>query len=118
MVLSYSCISPTNRQPFNEKLKGLKEVVEGKIIHNPELAEKGKERRTGELKRKKEQEDDVGFVAGIFRLVYALNVFFRRSTTHSTQPAAMGRKNRTSAYRDMYAFGTRNVMRDRIAVLT
>jgi hypothetical protein len=44
--------------PVDEKLKGLKEEVEGKIIHNPELAEKGKERRTGELKKKKEREDD------------------------------------------------------------
>ncbi|KIK57406.1 hypothetical protein GYMLUDRAFT_263155 [Collybiopsis luxurians FD-317 M1] len=40
-----------------DKLTGLKEELKGKVTKNPELVEQGKERRTGELKKKQEQED-------------------------------------------------------------
>jgi hypothetical protein len=50
--------------------------VEGKIVHNPEVVEKGKERRTGELKRKKEREDDVRLSLVYFGLVYGSKRLF------------------------------------------
>lgn len=42
---------------FSEKIQGLKEQVKGKITKNPDLVEHGKERRTGVLKKKEEEED-------------------------------------------------------------
>ena len=46
-------------QTTSEKIEGLKEQIAGKITRNPEKAEHGKEMRTGELKKKKKEEDDV-----------------------------------------------------------
>ncbi|KAJ7841045.1 hypothetical protein B0H14DRAFT_2587071 [Mycena olivaceomarginata] len=43
---------------FVEKITGLKEQVKGKVTHNPELAAKGHERMTGELKHKELEEED------------------------------------------------------------
>ncbi|THH16052.1 hypothetical protein EW146_g4524 [Bondarzewia mesenterica] len=45
-------------QGLGEKLAGLKEQVKGKLTKKPELVEKGRERKTGQLK-KKEQEAEV-----------------------------------------------------------
>ncbi|KAJ7319030.1 hypothetical protein DFH08DRAFT_891352 [Mycena albidolilacea] len=42
---------------FVEKITGLKETVKGKVTHNPELAAKGHDRMTGELKHKELEED-------------------------------------------------------------
>jgi hypothetical protein len=44
-----------------EKITGLKETVKGKVTHNPELAAKGHDRMTGELKHKELEEDAVRF---------------------------------------------------------
>jgi len=41
-----------------EKLTGLKEVVQGKLTGNTELAETGQMRRTGELKKRQDEEND------------------------------------------------------------
>ncbi|KAJ6551369.1 hypothetical protein B0H19DRAFT_1157366 [Mycena capillaripes] len=41
-----------------DKITGLKEQVQGKISHNPDLVEKGHERATGELKQKELKGDD------------------------------------------------------------
>jgi hypothetical protein len=38
---------------------GLKEQVKGKVSHNPELAARGHDRMTGELKHKELEEDAV-----------------------------------------------------------
>ncbi|KAI6157130.1 hypothetical protein BKA82DRAFT_994451 [Pisolithus tinctorius] len=43
---------------FSDKLQGLKEEVKGKILGKPELTEHGRERRTGELKRKEREQAD------------------------------------------------------------
>ncbi|THU93333.1 hypothetical protein K435DRAFT_757651 [Dendrothele bispora CBS 962.96] len=42
---------------LGEKLTGIKEQIKGKVSHNPALIEQGRERRTGELKHKQEQEE-------------------------------------------------------------
>jgi len=42
---------------FSEKLGGLKEQVKGTLTKNHDLVEHGKERRTGELKKKEEEQD-------------------------------------------------------------
>lgn len=42
-----------------EKFEGLKEQLVGKVTHNADKAEHGRELRTGELKRKQQQENDV-----------------------------------------------------------
>lgn len=44
-------------QSGGDKLTGWKEEFEGKILHNQQKAQHGKDMRTGELK-KKEQEDE------------------------------------------------------------
>ncbi|KAJ3805103.1 hypothetical protein F5876DRAFT_2821, partial [Lentinula aff. lateritia] len=51
---------PNYRQTatFTDKLSGLKEELKGKVTKNPQLVEHGRELKTGELK-KKEQEEDV-----------------------------------------------------------
>lgn len=46
-------------QGLGEKIAGYEEELKGKLTHNPKLVEQGRERVTGELKRK-ELEDDVG----------------------------------------------------------
>ncbi|KAJ4478613.1 hypothetical protein C8J55DRAFT_399473, partial [Lentinula edodes] len=53
---------PNYRQgpSLTDKLSGLKEELKGKVTKNPGLVEHGKEMKTGELKRR-EQEDDVSF---------------------------------------------------------
>ncbi|KAI6038523.1 hypothetical protein EDC04DRAFT_2693803 [Pisolithus marmoratus] len=43
---------------FPEKLQGLKDEIKGKISGKPELVEHGRERRTGELKRKERERAD------------------------------------------------------------
>ncbi|KAF9465901.1 hypothetical protein BDZ94DRAFT_1296101 [Collybia nuda] len=43
---------------FTDKVVGLKEEVKGKLTKNHELVERGKDRRTGELKRKEKENDD------------------------------------------------------------
>ncbi|KAG2059306.1 hypothetical protein BDR06DRAFT_949333 [Suillus hirtellus] len=43
---------------LGEKLGGLQEEVKGKITRNPELVEHGRERRTGILKKKEQEQDD------------------------------------------------------------
>ena len=45
-------------QPISEKIDGLKEEIKGKIKHDPELVAHGKEKRTGEMKRKEMKEVD------------------------------------------------------------
>ncbi|KAK1229125.1 hypothetical protein PQX77_007830 [Marasmius sp. AFHP31] len=42
---------------FTDKLGGMKEEVKGKVFRKPEVAQHGKDRRTGELKRKEQEED-------------------------------------------------------------
>ncbi|KAK7436708.1 hypothetical protein VKT23_018962 [Stygiomarasmius scandens] len=42
---------------LGEKLTGFKEELKGKVSHDPTLVQQGKERRTGELKHKQEQEE-------------------------------------------------------------
>ena len=42
-----------------DKIQGLKEELAGKVTRNPDKAQHGKEMRTGELKRKQHEEDDV-----------------------------------------------------------
>lgn len=46
-------------QTAGDKIQGLKEQIAGKLTHNPEKAEHGKQMRTGELKRKQKEQDDV-----------------------------------------------------------
>lgn len=46
---------------MSEKITGVKEEIAGKITHNPEKIQHGIDTRTGELKRKKREEDEVGF---------------------------------------------------------
>ena len=43
-------------QAINEKIDGLKQEIKGKIKHDPELVERGRQQRTGELKRKEMKE--------------------------------------------------------------
>lgn len=45
----------------DEKIGGLKDQLKGKITRDPELVEYGRERRTGELKRKEQEEDEPRF---------------------------------------------------------
>ncbi|KAH7890438.1 hypothetical protein F5I97DRAFT_1782375, partial [Phlebopus sp. FC_14] len=40
---------------FGETLAGLQEQIKGKILRKPELVEHGRERRTGELKKKERE---------------------------------------------------------------
>ncbi|KAJ7901580.1 hypothetical protein B0H13DRAFT_2027590 [Mycena leptocephala] len=42
---------------FLDKVTGLKEQVKGKVSHNPELAARGHDHMTGELKHKELEED-------------------------------------------------------------
>ncbi|KAJ7233859.1 hypothetical protein B0H12DRAFT_1143411 [Mycena haematopus] len=42
---------------FLDKITGIKEQVMGKVTHNPELANTGHDRMTGELKHKELEED-------------------------------------------------------------
>jgi len=44
-----------------DKLEGFKEEAKGKILRKPDLVQHGKELRTGELKKKKEEEDQSPF---------------------------------------------------------
>lgn len=46
-------------QTTGDKIQGLKEEIAGKVTRNPEKVEHGKELRTGELKKKKHEEDQV-----------------------------------------------------------
>ncbi|KAG2035385.1 hypothetical protein BDR03DRAFT_1001061 [Suillus americanus] len=43
---------------FGEKLGGLQEEIKGKITKNPELVEHGRDRRTGILKKKEQEQQD------------------------------------------------------------
>ncbi|KAG1724349.1 hypothetical protein EDB19DRAFT_314643 [Suillus lakei] len=43
---------------FGEKLGGLQEEIKGKIMKKPELVEHGRERRTGILKKKEQEQLD------------------------------------------------------------
>jgi hypothetical protein len=43
-------------QPVSDKIGGLKQEIKGKIKHDPELVEHGREQRTGQLKRKEMKE--------------------------------------------------------------
>jgi hypothetical protein len=45
-------MNETPAQTISEKIDGLKEELKGKIKHDPELVEHGRDKRTGELKRK------------------------------------------------------------------
>ncbi|KZS87405.1 hypothetical protein SISNIDRAFT_419586 [Sistotremastrum niveocremeum HHB9708] len=47
-----------NGGDFSSKITGLKEEVKGKILRKPELVETGHARRTGELAKKKQSEED------------------------------------------------------------
>ncbi|KAF8841522.1 hypothetical protein BDN67DRAFT_1068483 [Paxillus ammoniavirescens] len=40
-------------------MAGLKEEIKGKILREPEVAKRGRERRTGELKRKEKARDNM-----------------------------------------------------------
>ncbi|KAI0045972.1 hypothetical protein FA95DRAFT_1607272 [Auriscalpium vulgare] len=44
---------------LDEKMTGVKEELKGRVLRKPDLVEKGRERRTGELKRKQQEEADV-----------------------------------------------------------
>lgn len=46
-------------QTAYDKLEGLKEEIKGKVTRNPDKVQHGKEMRTGELKRKQHEQDDV-----------------------------------------------------------
>ncbi|KAJ3776191.1 hypothetical protein FB446DRAFT_722223 [Lentinula raphanica] len=50
---------PNYRQgaTLNDKISGLKEELKGKVTKNPDLVEHGKEKKTGELKKKELEED-------------------------------------------------------------
>jgi len=48
----------TPAQAISEKIDGLKEEIKGKIKHDPELVEHGRDKRTGELKRKEMRQVD------------------------------------------------------------
>ncbi|KAJ3712111.1 hypothetical protein DFJ43DRAFT_80220 [Lentinula guzmanii] len=50
---------PNYRQgaTLSDKISGLKEELKGKVTKNPELVEHGKEKKTGDLKRKELEED-------------------------------------------------------------
>ncbi|KAH7867945.1 uncharacterized protein C8R40DRAFT_1030619, partial [Lentinula edodes] len=50
---------PNYRQgpSLTDKLSGLKEELKGKVTKNPGLVEHGKEMKTGEVKRREQQED-------------------------------------------------------------
>ncbi|KAK7040735.1 hypothetical protein VNI00_009641 [Paramarasmius palmivorus] len=43
---------------FGDKMTGIKEQVKGTVTRNTELTQQGKDRRTGELKRREAEEDD------------------------------------------------------------
>jgi len=43
---------------FGGKIQGIKEQIKGKITRNPDLVQQGKDRQTGELKRKQDDEAD------------------------------------------------------------
>lgn len=43
-----------------DKVTGYKEELIGKLFHNPQKAQHGHDLRTGELKRKELEEDEVG----------------------------------------------------------
>ncbi|KAF9240040.1 hypothetical protein BU15DRAFT_74268 [Melanogaster broomeanus] len=45
---------------LGEKVSGLMEEIKGKILKEPALVEHGRERRTGELKRKQRALDNAG----------------------------------------------------------
>ena len=61
-VRTHRSLSPTKLinympvQTTSEKIDGLKEEIKGKIKHDPELVEHGRDRRTGALKRKEARE--------------------------------------------------------------
>ncbi|KIJ16253.1 hypothetical protein PAXINDRAFT_11283 [Paxillus involutus ATCC 200175] len=44
---------------FGEKVAGLKDEIKGKILREPEVTERGRERRTGELKKKEKERDNM-----------------------------------------------------------
>ena len=44
---------------MSDRLGGIKEEIAGKITHNQDKVQHGKEMRTGELKRKKLEESEV-----------------------------------------------------------
>ena len=55
IILSLQQTPVTNYEPVqtvSEKIGGLKEEIKGKIKHDPELVQYGRDKRTGELKRK------------------------------------------------------------------
>ncbi|KAG8705539.1 hypothetical protein FRC08_001623 [Ceratobasidium sp. 394] len=47
-----------HRVGFGAKLTGYKEELKGKLTRNPELAQRGHDRVTGELKAKQQAEED------------------------------------------------------------
>ena len=50
------------QQSTGDKLEGLKEELKGKIMHEPDLVQHGHDLRTGELKRKAFEDDNVRLV--------------------------------------------------------
>ncbi|KAG6376799.1 hypothetical protein JVT61DRAFT_1824 [Boletus reticuloceps] len=42
----------------SDEIKGVVEVIKGKVLGKPELVEKGRKRRTGELMHKEREQDD------------------------------------------------------------
>ena len=54
-------------QTLTDKVVGLKDVTIGKLKHNPEQVQHGKEQRSGELKRKKLEGDNVSLAASVRR---------------------------------------------------
>ncbi|OJT07036.1 hypothetical protein TRAPUB_2067 [Trametes pubescens] len=66
-----------------DKLAGIKEEVKGKLFRKPDLVEHGREMRTGELK-KKQQEDDA-------------NPFANAKEDPSEKPAASGQRQASGA---------------------
>lgn len=63
-------------QTFTDKVSGLKEEVVGKVKKDPSKVQHGKQMRTGELKRKQQEEGDVRICSPhmfVFRVLTALS---------------------------------------------
>lgn len=43
---------------LGEKITGIKQQIKGKLSHNPELVEQGQLRKTGELKKRQQEDKD------------------------------------------------------------
>lgn len=93
----------TPAQTLSEKIDGLKEEIKGKIKHDPELVEHGREKRTGELKRNEMRQVDSfpsladHLTKSVFRRTLACSVSLARliPTTRNNERSSLARSSLT-----------------------